>query len=958
MRINSISTISQPQIYNKHMSIFQSKSMTLKKAETFVPEFNKIGIWNKLKLMFTDLKPNLLQEILNQDKRMRLLQIGSTERRGVFNSLAKFTDFDSYRKALYSLTQGNIPKSNAKMFLSQRLEASSVSGEFIQDRFDLFNNLYNNCSYDSEFDEMYIRCIVDYAFRGRNIDKNKAAFALKWIGQKGCYDIANSIRLYTDADELYEYGLPKFTDFLKIINSGYIPSERQINAFKYMYPKMPKDTEFEKLCSVINKCTIYKDASENLLNFAVEKFDDKNLDLYLNFALSEDKSDVDDIKIKRVSHLIQSGMNDYTALSIVFKNMGKYINNEEPWAVITEVMERTSINNSGYLTSIINTVTDNEGCVNREALEKLLRVYETALKSKETLRIGNNELTNEDIAELIFDNPEKTLNTLSLLGEKTFVYSFGNKIDEVEYYIEDLFGDVMLINVQPLLEIINPIAAFEYQSLEGKIKNLKKEFNNLSGKQKEECINEINTMTKRKNQMIKNSIHDPKEALDLAIIYIGLINAATYLLDEIIPYMNPKTEEEKQKFYEILNNLLLKSIDINKFYHQKVLDKIDFSKSRYLPQLFNSDSDFSEAFEKLLDILAKEPDKSNLNIFNSLPQNKETRVMFKKLGINYKQWTTFNPESKIQISVNLNAEHAKQSIIKNLEEDLTGQLFLELPEEQREILTGKLKEQGFELRTVKHTLHDGLGYAKDTIYIQKFFKDDEMIDVKGAKQIISLIKEEINSNEFWTRTLPNARIQSLKETFKDHILNIRYNEVKNILDIKSDKDINIVVQKADMNDIKHALFLGNDAGCCTAVDASNGYSAVTYIMNKFISAIELKDGERFIGNTMCYFANVDGEPALVLDNIEMKSRYQYNDKIRDVIFNYADKLCAEIGKPDLPIYLGPNRHKINLYNYEFKERKFEIIGSSGDDKIYLDFDANGHYIKPNNQFETKMYKIR
>ncbi len=31
---------------------------------------------------------------------------------------------------------------------------------------------------------MYIRCIVDYAFRGRNIDKNKAAFALKWIGQK------------------------------------------------------------------------------------------------------------------------------------------------------------------------------------------------------------------------------------------------------------------------------------------------------------------------------------------------------------------------------------------------------------------------------------------------------------------------------------------------------------------------------------------------------------------------------------------------------------------------------------------------------------------------------------------------------------------------------------------------------------------------------------------------------
>ena len=159
------------------------------------------------------------------------------------------------------------------------------------------------------------------------------------------------------------------------------------------------------------------------MNFAVEKFDDKNLDLYLNFALSEDKSDVDDIKIKRVSHLIQSGMNDYTALSIVFKNMGKYINNEEPWAVITEVMERTSINNSGYLTSIINTVTDNEGCVNREALEKLLRVYETALKSKETLRIGNNELTNEDIAELILIILKNT-KYLIIIREKNFCLFF------------------------------------------------------------------------------------------------------------------------------------------------------------------------------------------------------------------------------------------------------------------------------------------------------------------------------------------------------------------------------------------------------------------------------------------------------------------------------------------------------------------------------------------------------
>ena len=121
-----------------------------------------------------------------------------------------------------------------------------------------------------------------------------------------------------------------------------------------------------------------------------------------------------------------------------------------------------------------------------------------------------------------------------------------------------------------------------------------------------------------------------------------------------------------------------------------------------------------------------------------------------------------------------------------------------------------------------------------------------------------------------------------------------------------------------MNDIRHALFLGNDAGCCTAVDACNGYSAVT----------------------------------------QMKSKYQYNDKIRDAIFAYAEKLCTEIGKPDLPIYLGPNRHKVNLYNYELADRKAQIIGSSGTDKIYFDFDAVGYQITGKDVYAVQMYKIR
>lgn len=958
MRINSVSTISQPRIYNnKQTPTFQAKQLTLQKAETFLPA---LGFKDKLRLIFIDSKSDLIKEIMNQDSIMKLLKILPSEREEIFDLLRanSLNNISSYKKALYSLTQGNIPRKNAKDFILNRLNASfDMEHNFIPARFNLFNNLYDSCPQDNDFDSLYIRSIVKHVSMGRNIDKGKSDFALKWIGQKGCYDVANSVQFYTDADELYEHGLPEFTNFLQMINSGYAPSDRQMNAFKYMYPRMPKDSEMKTLCSIINRCTRYKDASENLLDFAIENFEDENLNLYLSFGLANDESEIDEIKMKRVKRLIQTGMNEYDSLYFTFRDMKNYNNFEEPWELLAELNERLDTDNAGYKTAIVQNVTNSKGHVNRESLEKLLRVHGIALKSKEILRLGNEDLTNEDIDRLIFDNVSKTLNTLNLLGEKTFVYSFKNKIDEVEYYIEDLFGDADS-DFEPLLKVINPTESNQYQCIEIFIKDLKSRFKNLSGVEKENCIHEINSLTKERNELVKNSIHDPKDALDLAIIYVGLYDTNSALADKIIPYMNPKTDEEKQNFYNILNGMVLDSMEIEKEFSQKVLNKIDFSRSRYLPQIFNSDADFSEVFEKLLDILEKAPKQSNLNIFNSLPQNKETRVMFDKLGINYKKWTTFNPDSKIRISVNLNADNAQQSAIRNLEEDLTGQLFMSLPINQREKLMDKLKEHGFVLKSVRRTLHDYLGYVKETIFVQKFFKDDEMIDIAGAKQIISLIKEDMNSDEFWTRTYPDSRVQSTKETFKDHILKLRYNEVKNILDVKSDQNLDIVVQKADMNDIQHALFMGNDAGCCTAVDSCNGYSAVTYIMNKLISAIEIKDGDRAVGNTMCYFAYVDGEPALVLDNIEMKSKYQYNDKIRDAIFDYAKKLCAEVGKPDLPIYLGPNRHKVNLYNQELKQHDLKIIGSTGTDLIYLDFDADGHCIDGKTTYETTMYKIR
>ena len=129
-------------------------------------------------------------------------------------------------------------------------------------------------------------------------------------------------------------------------------------------------------------------------------------------------------------------------------------------------------------------------------------------------------------------------------------------------------------------------------------------------------------------------------------------------------------------------------------------------------------------------------------------------------------------------------------------------------------------------------------------------------------------------------------------------------------------------------------------------------------MNKCIGAIELVDKGNFVGNTMIYIAYVDGKPALVLDNIELKTKYRNNDAIRDAFLEYAKKLCAEIGQPDLPIYAGPNRHKLDMSIYPQDKHTMRVVGNTGGQEIYLDYDASHHVLDGTQSATISMYKLR
>ena len=114
-------------------------------------------------------------------------------------------------------------------------------------------------------------------------------------------------------------------------------------------------------------------------------------------------------------------------------------------------------------------------------------------------------------------------------------------------------------------------------------------------------------------------------------------------------------------------------------------------------------------------------------------------------------------------------------------------------------------------------------------------------------------------------------------------------------------DTNTVIRKVDMNDIKHSLFLGNQACCCTAIGTSTRSEyAPLYIMNNFLQAIELVVDGKAVGNTMCYIArSMNGENILVFDNMEVLPPYKDEKKYLDMFLLFARRLTKNIGKKSL-----------------------------------------------------------
>ena len=580
-----------------------------------------------------------------------------------------------------------------------------------------------------------------------------------------------------------------------------------------------------------------------------------------------------------------------------------------------------------------------------EQAQTLMDIRLAGFNRRDSLSSFSHKVTNDEIEQLIFKKPKKVLKTVKILGKKSFIASFDKKIENVESYI-DTIGDISINHplYQKLLELTNPTESLQYKNRQTQITNLKKQFHIIDNK--DNLIKDINNLTDKNKNLVKESITDYPHKIELAKFFY-IMQDSHDILESVLNKYNKKSNINELQ--NILNDIV--RTDAN----GKVCKQVDFRNNKYLSKMFTSSEDFKSPYNQLLTILNQSPNKTVREVLLELPQNKATKVQFEKSGINFDRWTKFDPKSKLQ--KNITDEDKQNDIINNLEEILTSPIFGILSKDKQAKLFEEISTKGYKLNT-QNSLHSL--YSDINNQALKLCKDDKQISAKELPELINIISEFMKKDSFWKSPDKNPNATMARKTFESWILKIKQKMLL-LQEKPNTNNIQLTVQQVDMNNVSHSLFLGNDASCCAAIGTGMKQAiAPNYIKNKMISGMEVLVNDKPVGNTMCYIAEIENKPALVLDNIELKKDYikeSINNKIRDLMFDYAKNFTKELGNPDMPIYVGQNRNKLNLKNYPKENKEMKIIGSSGEDRIYIDTIAQECKFDGNTTFTSCLYEI-
>ena len=634
----------------------------------------------------------------------------------------------------------------------------------------------------------------------------------------------------------------------------------------------------------------------------------------------------------------------------------KLISNDVMLVDIEKVLQNEFSSEDGYYAKFedLLNITKSYACASEllsysykenVPVEYFIKLWDKALAKKHNLETAVTTVTEAELVNLLFSNVRKTLETIDFLGEKTFFYSFINKKDKVQEYIRK-FGYIKYLDgYESMVEIINPRSSKRYRDAEENIRKLKLDFCKDNGVNRIEKIKEIRVYNNVKKEILANSITDPYEALNAANIYLALQSVSKEMSMEVIPFLSKKNISNKNSLKILLNEIILKHLLPENTKDNRIFEVFDFSQSKYLDKMFNTSASFQSSFLELLDSINLDSDVKAR--FNHLEQNIRTKELFEKYGIDYDKWIDCDSNSFYNTTISKNAELAFNDAVQSLMNvvNLLGNKYAD-----KNVvfdIKNSLEKSGYML--------EQLAYGKDDLTSFSLLKqNNQPLNYFDLVNILSIFKPVYGSN-----SNSGSSFQSLMKANSKMLIEKLETDIKMIEKLRNfgESDTIITIKKSNMNNISEALFLGNYSGCCTAIGKFNEKAAPNYIFNKMFSSIEVRDAETPIGNTMCYFALVNGELGFIIENIELHLEYQYKNSIRDGIIEYAKKLREEVGKPGIPIYAGAKRQEVDFTDFDEVNADVRLVGSSGKSYVYCDLFSNMHKINDNEVFKAKLYCV-
>lgn len=395
--------------------------------------------------------------------------------------------------------------------------------------------------------------------------------------------------------------------------------------------------------------------------------------------------------------------------------------------------------------------------------------------------------------------------------------------------------------------------------------------------------------------------------------------------------LNKNTLDLLTQQIEVHINLINNREELNNFINEKIYEKIEITPplelvsslkfdSTYLSTLFNQlknpeygfDETFNSEFKDLIELLSINPKKPLSVLRETIPANVKTKAIFEANKLDYKKWCEFNPKMFKPFRLDISTEEATISVAQNIVGEFSSDLFKSVSKKETAKITKALTDAGYVLR------ENGI------------IKDGKLATREDLKQIVDLIETKINENSaFWDTKLSNETKDNAKNEFKDHLLNGRRKDVQDLMRLK-DTSMDLYLRLTDDNDIGRNLFLGNHVGCCTSVGGSNSFAAPQHLMNSFVRAMEIvdKSGTSY-GNSMCYFAKVDGKLSFIIDSFEANGKLGGNQALTDEIISFAKRVTKQMGQENIPIYFGPNYNKISMEKLKLtKSHSIQIIGNT------------------------------